>query len=41
MKQYLKQFAKSVTFDILGVMLVVGIAIASGYLNSRLDKFVD
>lgn len=41
MKKYLKQFAKSKTFDFLGVILVVGIAIASGYLNSRLDKFVD
>jgi len=41
MKKYLKQFAKSKTFDFLGVMLVVGIAIASGYLNARLDKFVD
>lgn len=41
MKKYLKQFAKSKTFDFLGVMLVVGIAITSGYLNSRLDKFVD
>lgn len=41
MKKYLKQFAKSKIFDSLGVMLVVGIAIASGYLNSRLDKFVD
>lgn len=41
MKKYLKQFAKSKTFDFLGVMLVVSIAIASGYLNSRLDKFVD
>lgn len=41
MKKYLKQFAKSKMFDFLGVMLVVGIAIASGYLNSRLDKFVD
>lgn len=28
-------------FDLFGVALVVGIAIASGYLNSRLDKFVD
>ena len=35
MKKYLKQFAKSKMFDFLGVMLVVGIAIASGYLNSR------
>lgn len=41
MKKYLKQFAKSKILDFLGVMLVVGIAIASGYLNSRLDKFVD
>lgn len=41
MKKYLKQFAKSKVFDLIGVMLVVGIAIASGYLNSRLDKFVD
>lgn len=41
MKKYLKQFAKSKIFDFLGVMLVIGIAIASGYLNSRLDKFVD
>lgn len=41
MKKYLKQFAKSKIFDLLGVMLVVSIAIASGYLNSRLDKFVD
>ena len=41
MKKYLKQFAKSKIFDFLGVTLVVGIAIASGYLNSRLDKFVD
>lgn len=41
MKKYLKQFAKSKIFDFLGVMLVVSIAIASGYLNSRLDKFVD
>ena len=41
MKKYLKQFAKSKIFDFLGVMLVVGIAIASGYLNSRLDKCVD
>ena len=28
-------------FDLFGVALVVGIAIASGYLNSRLDKFVN
>lgn len=41
MEKYLKQFAKSKTFDFLCVMLVVGIAIASGYLSSRLDKFVD
>lgn len=41
MKKYLKLFATSKWFDLLGVALVVGIAIASGYLNSRLDKFVD
>ena len=41
MKQYLKKFAESVYFDLLGVALVVGIAIYSGYLNTRLDKFVD
>lgn len=41
MKHYLKQFAKSIWFDALGVALVVGIAIYSGYLGTRLDKFVD
>ncbi len=41
MKQYLKQFATSKWFDLLGVVLVVGIAISAGYLNSRLEKFVD
>ena len=41
MKQYLKQFATSKWFDVLGVVLVVGIAISAGYLNSRLEKFVD
>ena len=41
MKHYLKQFAKSIWFDVLGVALVVGIAIYSGYLGTRLDKFVD
>ena len=41
MKKSLKTFATSKWFDLLGVALVVGIAIASGYLNSRLDKFVD
>ena len=41
MKQSLKIFATSTWFDLCGVALVVGIAIASGYLNSRLDKFVD
>lgn len=41
MKKSLKLFATSKWFDLLGVVLVVGIAIASGYLNSRLDKFVD
>lgn len=41
MKQYLKKFAESIYFDLLGVALVVGIAIYSGYLNTRLDQFVD
>ena len=41
MKKSLKIFATSKWFDLCGVALVVGIAIASGYLNSRLDKFVD
>lgn len=41
MKEILKNFAKSKYFDLLGVALVVGIAILSGYLNTRLDKFVD
>lgn len=41
MKQYLKRFAESIWFDGLGVALVVGIAIYSGYLGTRLDKFVD
>lgn len=41
MKKSLKIFATSKWFDLFGVALVVGIAIASGYLNSRLDKFVD
>lgn len=38
MKKSLKIFATSKWFDLFGVALVVGIAIASGYLNSRLDK---
>ena len=41
MKKSLKVFATSNWFDLFGGALVVGIAIASGYLNSRLDKFVD
>ena len=41
MKKSLTIFATSKWFDLFGVALVVGIAIASGYLNSRLDKFVD
>jgi putative membrane protein len=41
MKKSLKISATSKWFDLFGVALVVGIAIASGYLNSRLDKFVD
>ena len=41
MKKSLTIFATSKWFDLFGVAVVVGIAIASGYLNSRLDKFVD
>ena len=41
MKTALKKFATSKYFDIAGVALVVVIAIASGYLSTRLDKFVD
>ena len=41
MKKSLKLFATSKWFDLLGVALVVGIAIASGYLNSRLNHFVN
>lgn len=41
MERYLKQFATSKWFDLVGVVLVVGIAISAGYLNSRLEKFVD
>ena len=41
MKKSLKLFATSKWFDLLGVALVVGIAITSGYLNSRLDQFVN
>lgn len=41
MRKYLKTFATSIYFDILGVILVVGIAISSGYLGTRLDKYVD
>ena len=41
MKQKLKIFATSKWFDLLGVALVISIAIASGYLATRLDKFVD
>ena len=40
MKQKLKIFATSKWFDLLGVALVISIAIASGYLATRLDKFV-
>ena len=40
MKKSLKLFATSKWFDFLGIALVIGIAIASGYLNSRLDQFV-
>lgn len=41
MQQYLKQFATSKWFDVIGVVLVVSIAISAGYLNTRLEKYVD
>lgn len=41
MKKSLKLFATSKWFDLLGVALVISIAIASGYLSSRLDQFVN
>ena len=41
MQQYLKQFATSKWFDVIGVILVVSIAISAGYLNTRLEKYVD
>ena len=41
MKKSLKLFATSKWFDLLGVALVIGIAITSGYLNSRLDQCVN
>ena len=34
-------FAKSKYADLFGVALVIAIAIASGYLGTRLDKYVD
>ena len=41
MKNVMKKFATSVWFDLAGVALVVGIAILSGYLKTRLDQFVN
>lgn len=41
MQQYLKRFATSKWFDAIGVILVVSIAISAGYLNTRLEKYVD
>ena len=41
MKKLLQKFATSVYFDILGVALVMCVAISFGYLNTRLDKYVD
>ncbi len=41
MKQKLKTFATSKWFDLLGVTLVISIAIASGCLSTRLDKYVN
>lgn len=41
MQQYLKQFATSKWFDAIGVILVVSTAISAGYLNTRLEKYVD
>ena len=41
MKQKLKSFATSKWFDLLGVTLVISIAIASGCLSTRLDKYVN
>ena len=40
MKNYLKRFANAPLFDFFGVGLVVAIAIASGYLNTRLSDLV-
>ena len=41
MKKQLRSFAESQYFDLVGVALVVGIAIYSGYLGTRLDKYVN
>lgn len=40
MSNVLRRFAESKWFDLVGVVLVVGIAISSGYLATRLDTFV-
>lgn len=41
MRKQLRSFAESKYFDLVGVALVVGIAIYSGYLGTRLDKYVN
>lgn len=41
MRKLLQKFATSIYFDILGVALVMCVAISFGYLNTRLDKYVD
>lgn len=41
MRKQLRKFAESQYFDLVGVALVVGIAICSGYLGTRLDKYVN
>ena len=41
MRKQLRKFAESQYFDLVGVALVVGIAIYSGYLGTRLDKYVN
>lgn len=40
MSKVLRRFAESKWFDLVGVVLVVGIAISSGYLATRLGTFV-
>ena len=40
-RKQLRKFSESQYFDLVGVALVVGIAIYSGYLGTRLDKYVN